>query len=35
MTLDDYGEGEYGKNEDAAGYENEYLALTLGFNYAF
>ncbi len=35
MTLDNYGEGEYMEGKDYAGYENEYVALTLGFNYAF
>ena len=35
LKLDDYGTGEYMEQEDAAGYENEYVALTFGFNYAF
>ncbi len=35
MTLDNYGEGEYDEGEDYAGFENEYVALTFGFNYAF
>ena len=35
MTLNNYGEGEYEEGEDTAGIENEYLALTFGFNYAF
>ena len=35
LTLDNYGEGEYEEGEDYAGIENEYVALTLGFNYAF
>ena len=35
MNLNNYGEGEYLEEEDGAGYENEYVAFTLGFNYAF
>ena len=35
MKIDNYGEGTYTEGEDGAGYENEYIALTLGFNYAF
>ena len=35
MELDDYGEGDFEEIKDGAGYENEYIALTLGFNYAF
>ena len=35
MALNNYGDGEYMESEDGAGYENEYVALTFGFNYAF
>ena len=33
--LDNHGEGTKEVIEDGAGFENEYLALTIGFNYAF
>ena len=35
MNLNNYGEGEHDEMEDGAGYENEYVALTLGVALAF
>ena len=35
MKLNDYGEGERADQEDGAGYENEYVALSLGLVFAF
>ena len=33
--IDNYGEGTNTIIEDGAGFENEYIAFTIGFNYAF
>ena len=35
MKLDDYGEGEKAKQDDGAGYESQYAALSFGVNYTF
>ena len=35
FKLNNYGEGEILENDDAAGYESQYVALSFGVNYAF